>query len=85
MEAADKNSFTSGSTTWYDLSPNGNNGTLSGSASAVTNGLIGTVSGSLQVMAFNGTSDYITMGENKIVYLYGVQKENKRRSNKEYN
>ena len=63
VDAADKVSFTSGSTTWYDLSSNGNNGTLSGSSVAATNGLIGTISSSLLAMAFNGSSDYITMGE----------------------
>ena len=54
LDAADKVSFTSGSTTWYDLSPNGNNGTLHA-------GTMGTVSGS-NTIAFNGSSNYVDCG-----------------------
>ena len=50
-DAADKNSFTSGSTTWTDLSGNGNNATLS-------SGTMGTVSGS-NVIALDGADDYL--------------------------
>ena len=55
LDAADKNSFTSGSTTWYDLGPNGNNGTLQ-------SGTMGTVSGS-NTMAFDGASKEVTLTE----------------------
>jgi len=61
VDAADKVSFSSGSTTWYDLSTNGNNGILSGSGGTV--GTIGTVSSSFKAMAFNGSSDYIEFGD----------------------
>ena len=50
-DAADKNSFTSGSTTWTDLSGNGNDATLS-------SGTMGTVSGS-NVIALDGANDYL--------------------------
>lgn len=50
-DAADKNSFTSGSTTWNDLSGNGNNATLS-------SGTMGTVSGS-NAIALDGANDYL--------------------------
>jgi hypothetical protein len=53
VDAADKNSYPGSGTTWTDLSSSGNNGTLSAEA-------IGTVSGSLNTMAFSGTGDYIS-------------------------
>jgi len=53
LDAADKNSYIGSGTTWTDLSPNGNDGTLSAAA-------IGTdVPGS---MDFDGSSEYITFG-----------------------
>ena len=55
LDAADKISFSSGSTTWTDLSRNSNNGTLSA-------GTMGTVSGS-NTIAFNGSSDYISIAD----------------------
>jgi len=55
LEAADKNSYIGSGTTWSDLSPNGNDGTLSAAA-------IGTVSSSLKTMAFNGSSTYVDCG-----------------------
>ena len=62
LDAADKNSFTSGSTTWTDLSGNGLNGTLSA-------GTLGTVSGS-NVIAFDGADDYVSLtGSSK--YYFG--------------
>ena len=52
LDAADKNSYPGSGTTWSDLSPNGNDGTLSAAA-------IGTdVPGS---MDFNGSSEYLTV------------------------
>ena len=50
LDAADKNSYPGSGTTWSDLSGTGNDGTLSAAA-------IGTVSGSLNTMAFDGTDD----------------------------
>ena len=54
LDAADKNTYSSGSTTWSDLSGNGYDGVLS-------RGTIGTVSGSENVMSFNGDDEYITI------------------------
>jgi len=56
LDAADDSSFSSGSTTWADLSPNSNDGTLSA-------GTMGTVSGS-NTIAFNGSSDEVSIANN---------------------
>ena len=56
LDAADDASFSSGSTTWADLSPNSNDGTLSA-------GTMGTVSGS-NTIAFNGSSDEVSIANN---------------------
>ena len=56
LDAGDKISFSSGSTTWTDLSGNSNNGTLSV-------GTMGTVSGS-NTIAFNGSSDEVSIANN---------------------
>ena len=56
LDAGDKISFSSGSTTWTDLSRNSNNGTLSV-------GTMGTVSGS-NTIAFNGSSDEVSIANN---------------------
>jgi hypothetical protein len=54
LDAADRNSYVSGSTTWFDLSGNGNNGTLvSGSTFNSANG------GSI---VFDGADDYAVVG-----------------------
>ncbi len=54
LDAADKNSYPGSGTTWYDLSGNGNNGTLSAAA-------IGTdVPGN---MDFNGTDENVVIGD----------------------
>jgi len=55
LDAADKNSYPGSGTTWYDLGPNGNNGTLQAST-------MGTVSGS-NTMAFDGGSTKVTLTE----------------------
>jgi len=55
VDAADKNSYPGSGTTWYDLSGNGNNGTLS--AAAIGTDIPG-------VMDFNGSDEYITTGYN---------------------
>lgn len=54
LDAADKNSYVSGSSTWYDLSGNNNTGTL-------TNGPVfnSTNQGSI---VFDGTNDYVNCG-----------------------
>jgi hypothetical protein len=58
LDAADKNSYIGSGTTWSDLSPNGNDGTLSAAA-------IGTdVPG---VMDFNGSSEYVTVGASNAI------------------
>ncbi len=54
LDAADKISFSSGSVTWTDLSGNNHSGSM-------TTGTMGTVSGSESAIAFNGSSDFVTM------------------------
>ncbi len=54
LDSADKISFSSGSTTWDSLSGNNHSGSM-------TTGTMGTVSGSESAIAFNGSSDFVTM------------------------
>ena len=54
LDAADKNSYPGSGTTWSDLSPNGNDGTLY--AEAIGTDVPGT-------MDFNGSSDKVTLTE----------------------
>jgi hypothetical protein len=54
LDAADKNSYPGSGTTWYDLSPNGNDGTI-------TNAARNTESGGC--FDFDGSGDYITIGD----------------------
>jgi len=54
LEAADKNSYIGSGTTYSDLSPNGNDGTI-------TNAAINTESGGC--FDFDGSGDYITIGD----------------------
>jgi hypothetical protein len=53
LDAANPKSYVSGSTTWRDLSGNGNNGTL-------TNGPTFD-SGSINAISFNGVNNFVTM------------------------
>lgn len=53
LDAANRISFVSGNTSWYDLSGNGNNGTLNGTITFNSNN-----AGSL---SFDGTSGYVLM------------------------
>ena len=55
LDAADRNSYVSGSTTWNDLSGNGNNATL------VNNPTFSSTNGGSIV--FNGTDNYIDTGK----------------------
>jgi hypothetical protein len=61
LDAADKTSYPGSGTTWYDLSGNGLNGTLSVDT-------IGTVSSSLKTMAFDGKPS----GNNNVINIAGV-------------
>ena len=54
LDAADKNSYPGSGTTWYDLSTNSNDGTI-------TNATINTESGGC--FDFDGSGDYITIGD----------------------
>jgi hypothetical protein len=54
LDASDKNSYPGSGATWYDLSPNGSNGTI-------TNAVINTESGGC--FDFDGSGDYITIGD----------------------
>ena len=59
LDAADRNSYISGSTTWRDLSPNGNNGTLiNGPTFNSANG------GSI---VFDGIDDYVSISNSDFV------------------
>jgi len=61
LNAADPNSYVSGSTTWNDMSGGGNNGTLTnGPTYSSTNG------GSI---VFDGIDDYVSCGNNSILQL----------------
>ena len=53
LDAADKNSYPGSGTTWTDLSPNGNDGTI-------TNATFSTAGGGS--MAFDGSGDYVDCG-----------------------
>jgi len=56
LDAADRNSYVSGSTTWKDLTSNNNNGTLTNGPTFSSNNL-----GSI---VFDGTNDYVTISDN---------------------
>ena len=61
LDAADRNSYVSGSTTWGDMSGNGNNGSLvSGPTFSSANG------GSI---VFNGSNQFINCGNNSSVQI----------------
>jgi hypothetical protein len=53
LDASDRNSYVSGSTTWFDVSGNNVTGSFSGSTFTNVNG---------GVVNFNGTSNYIDLG-----------------------
>jgi hypothetical protein len=55
LDAADKNSYPGSGTTWSDLSPNGNNGTLTNSPTFGTAGIAS--------FNFNGTNEYVECGD----------------------
>jgi len=64
LDASSDRSYAGSGTTWTDLSGNGNDGTLSAE-------VVGTVSSSLNAMAFeSASSDYITMGDSP-VFTFG--------------
>ncbi len=54
LDASDRNSYVSGSTTWFDLSGNNNSGSLVNGPTFNT--------GSLGSIVFDGTNDYISLG-----------------------
>jgi hypothetical protein len=61
LDAADINSYVSGSTTWYDLTGNNNNGTL-------TNGPTFS-SANLGNIVFNGSNNYINCGNSTSIQV----------------
>ena len=54
LDAADRNSYVSGSTVWNDLSGNGNTGTLTNGPTFSNNSIV-----------FDGTNDYVNIGVDK--------------------
>ena len=64
LDAADDTSFSSGSTTWADLSPNSNDGTLS-------LGTMGTVSGSNTISFDNSGTDFVTLSNDTTLDIHG--------------
>jgi hypothetical protein len=69
LDAGNRMSYTSGSTTWSDLSGNGNNGTLTVSGSGATSASFDPSNqGNIK---FNGTNNYVIMGANSILDLSG--------------
>ncbi len=65
LDAADRNSYVSGSSTWFDLSGNGVNGTLLNSPTFNSDN-----GGSI---VFDGTNDYVNLGNNTL----GVEVQDK--------
>jgi len=63
LDAGDKNSYPGSGTTWTDLSPNGNNGTL-------TNGPTFS-SGNGGSIVFDGTNDYVNCGNDSSLNISG--------------
>jgi hypothetical protein len=61
LDAADKNSYPGSGTTWFDLSGNANNGTL-------TNGPTFN-SGNAGSIVFDGVDDYVSCGNNATVQI----------------
>jgi hypothetical protein len=62
LDASDRNSYVSGSTTWFDLSGNNYTGSLVNGPTFDT--------GSLGSIVFDGTNDYVT-GSNSINFAFG--------------
>jgi hypothetical protein len=58
LDAADRNSYVSGNDTWFDLSGNGNNGTLTNGPVFSNNSIV-----------FDGFNDYVTCGTNSSTLL----------------
>jgi hypothetical protein len=69
LDAADRNSYVSGSTTWTDLSGNGINGTLTGSTLPTFSSSSG---GRINL---NGTNQYVTFPGNTFNYSPGTTGE----------
>ena len=59
LDASDKNSYPGSGTTWYDVSGNGNNGTLNNGPTFD--------SGNGGAIVFDGTNDYISLNSNPSV------------------
>ena len=64
VDAADKNSYLGSGTAWSNLGSSESDGTLSVAG-------IGTVSGSLNTMAFDGTDDYVDCGNDSSLNIQG--------------
>lgn len=64
LDAADRNSYVSGSTTWFDLSGNNNSGSLVNGPTFST--------GSLGSIVFDGTDDYTSISHSSVLNLLEV-------------
>ena len=71
LDAGSENSYPGSGTTWTDLSGNGYDATLSAEA-------IGTVSASLDTMAFNSTDQY------NILNNFGIKSKKKKKIYEKY-
>ena len=66
LDAGSRKSYVSGSTVWSDLSGNINNGTLSGSALPTFD------SANQGSIVFNGTSNYVNLGQTNSLLTFGT-------------
>jgi hypothetical protein len=64
LDASDRNSYVSGSSTWFDLSGNNNSGSLVNGPTFNT--------GSLGSIVFDGTNDYVDCGSTPLGYTDDV-------------
>jgi hypothetical protein len=63
LDASDRNSYVSGSTTWFDLSGNNYSGSLVNRPTFDT--------GSLGLIVFDGADDYVNLGNNSVFNFSG--------------
>ena len=67
LDASDKNSYPGSGTTWYDLSGNGNTGTLSVTGSNAVSASFSSANGG--IIVFSQTSSYVDCGNGASIQL----------------